>query len=210
MKGNRTLRLVATLVVVMILAMSLSLFAFAGGSTFSIPEGTKVVTKGMVPDDTTVINIPSSVVSIESGAFANCKGLDTVNIDNISGSVVYDASAFYGGTISVHYLKSRTNVAETTTKQPVTQAQTSEPATELVTEPETEVVTDMTPFASAKKDLSGVDLWGNLVSNAGDKETPSEKSGVLTNVLIYVATGAVIIGGVAFCVIKFRNDKNSA
>ena len=183
-KGNRALRLVATFVVVAILAFSLSLFAFAGGAVFTVPDGTKIVTKDMVPRDTTIVNIPASVVSIESGAFSNCKNLETVNIDNVNGSVVYDASAFYSSAISVNYLKSAGE--------------------------ETVEVTDATPFASAKGQLSGVDIWDNLVDNAGDKETDSKPSTALVSVIIYVATGAALIGAVTLIVSKFKADKNSA
>ena len=196
MKGNRVFRLLATIVTIVILACSLSLFAFAEGSTFSIPEGTKVVTPGMVPNDTTTVNIPSSVVSIESGAFANCKGLNTVNIDNTSGSVLYDASAFYGGTISVHYLKANVPTTVATTEA------TTVP--ETTTEPETEVVTDMTPFAAAKQELSDVDVWNKLVSNAGPLESPQDTSSVLSKVIAYFVTSVVCAGAVALCVIKFK------
>ncbi len=195
MKGNRVFRLLATIVTIVILACSLSLFAFAE-SAFSIPEGTKVVTPGMVPNDTTIVNIPNSVVSIESGAFANCKGLNTVNIDNTSGSVLYDASAFYGGTISVHYLKANVPTTVATTEA------TTVP--ETTTEPETEVVTDMTPFAAAKQELSDVDVWNRLVSNAGPLESPQDTSTVLSKVIAYFVTGVVCAGAVALCVIKFK------
>ena len=195
MKGNRVFRLLATIVTIVILACSLSLFAFAE-SAFSIPEGTKVVTPGMVPNDTTTVNIPSSVVSIESGAFANCKGLNTVNIDNTSGSVLYDASAFYGGTISVHYLKANVPTTVATTEA------TTVP--ETTTEPETEVVTDMTPFAAAKQELSDVDVWNKLVSNAGPLESPQDTSSVLSKVIAYFVTSVVCAGAVALCVIKFK------
>ncbi|MDO5448976.1 MAG: hypothetical protein Q4F70_05150 [Clostridia bacterium] len=198
MKGNRAVRLVATLVVVTILAMSLTLFAFAGGSTYSIPEGTKVVTAGMVPDDATVVNIPSSVVSIESGALANCTALDTVNIDNVSGSVTYDASAFYGGTISVHYLKAKLEYV--TAAKPEAQEST----TAETTEPETEVVTDSTPFAAAKEDLSGVNIWSDLVSNAGDKETSNSSSDTYTKIVAYVAAISTVFGGVMIYIDKFK------
>ncbi|MBQ0013768.1 MAG: hypothetical protein KBS82_00385 [Oscillospiraceae bacterium] len=196
MKGNRAIRFLALVATLVILACSLSLFAFAEGSAFSIPEGTKVVTPGMVPNDTTTVNIPSSVVSIESGAFANCKGLNTVNIDNTSGSVLYDASAFYGGTISVHYLKANVPTTVATTEA------TTVP--ETITEPETEVVTDMTPFASAKQELSDVDVWNKLVSNAGPLESPQDTSSVLSKVIAYFVTSVVCAGAVALCVIKFK------
>lgn len=196
MKGNRAIRFLALVATLVILACSLSLFAFAEESTFYIPEGTKVVTPGMVPNDTTTVNIPSSVVSIESGAFANCKGLNTVNIDNTSGSVLYDASAFYGGTISVHYLK-----ANVPTTVATTEATT---VSETTTEPETEVVTDMTPFASAKQELSDVDVWNKLVSNAGPLESPQDTSSVLSKVIAYFVTSVVCAGAVALCVIKFK------
>lgn len=196
MKGNRAIRFLALVATLVILACSLSLFAFAEGSAFSIPEGTKVVTPGMVPNDTTTVNIPSSVVSIESGAFANCKGLNTVNIDNTSGSVLYDASAFYGGTISVHYLKANVPTTVATTEA------TTVP--ETTTEPETEVVTDMTPFASAKQELSDVDVWNKLVSNAGPLESPQDTSSVLSKVIAYFVTSVVCAGAVALCVIKFK------
>lgn len=196
MKGNRAIRFLALVATLVILACSLSLFAFAEGSAFSIPEGTKVVTPGMVPNDTTTVNIPSSVVSIESGAFANCKGLNTVNIDNTSGSVLYDASAFYGGTISVHYLKANVPTTVATTEA------TTVP--ETATEPETEVVTDMTPFASAKQELSDVDVWNKLVSNAGPLESPQDTSSVLSKVIAYFVTSVVCAGAVALCVIKFK------
>ena len=196
MKGNRAFRLLATIVTIVILVCSLSLFAFAEGSAFSIPDGTKVVTPGMVPNDTTTVNIPSSVVSIESGAFANCKGLNTVNIDNTSGSVLYDASAFYGGTISVHYLKANVPTTVATTEA------TTVP--ETTTEPETEAVTDMTPFASAKQELSDVDVWNKLVSNAGPLESPQDTSSVLSKVIAYFVTSVVCAGAVALCVIKFK------
>ena len=195
MKGNRVFRLLATIVTIVILACSLSLFAFAE-SAFSIPEGTKVVTPGMVPNDTTIVNIPSPVVSIECGVFANCKGLNTVNIDNTSGSVLYDASAFYGGTISVHYLKANVPTTVATTEA------TTVP--ETTTEPETEVVTDMTPFASAKQELSDVDVWNKLVSNAGPLESPQDTSSVLSKVIAYFVTSVVCAGAVALCVIKFK------
>lgn len=203
MKGNRTLRFLATVVTVVILVCSLSLFAFSEGSVFSIPEGTKTVSPGMVPDDTTVVNIPNSVTVIESGAFANCKGLNTVNINNISGSVLYDTSAFYGGTISVHYLKAN---ASTTTAPATTAPVVTEPKTtaEPEAEPETEVVTDMTPFAAAKQELSDVDVWNKLVNDAGPLETPQDTSSVFTKVLACCATGIVCIGAVALCVIKFK------
>lgn len=200
MKGNRAFRLLATIVTIVILACSLSLFAFAEGSAFSIPEGTKVVTPGMVPNDTTIVNIPSSVVSIESGAFANCKGLNTVNIDNTSGSVLYDASAFYGGTISVHYLKANVPTTVATTEATTVPETTTEPETE----PETEVVTDMTPFAAAKQELSDVDVWNKLVSNAGPLESPQDTSSVLSKVIAYFVTSVVCAGAVALCVIKFK------
>lgn len=196
MKGNRAIRFLALVATLVILACSLSLFAFAEGSAFSIPEGTKVVTPGMVPNDTTTVNIPSSVVSIESGAFTNCKGLNTVNIDNTSGSVLYDASAFYGGTISVHYLKANVPTTVATTEA------TTVP--ETTTEPETEVVTDMTPFASAKQELSDVDVWNKLVSNAGPLESPQDTSSVLSKVIAYFVTSVVCAGAVALCVIKFK------
>lgn len=196
MKGNRAIRFLALVATLVILACSLSLFAFAEGSAFSIPEGTKVVTPGMVPNDATTVNIPSSVVSIESGAFANCKGLNTVNIDNTSGSVLYDASAFYGGTISVHYLKANVPTTVATTEA------TTVP--ETTTEPETEVVTDMTPFASAKQELSDVDVWNKLVSNAGPLESPQDTSSVLSKVIAYFVTSVVCAGAVALCVIKFK------
>ncbi|MCQ2489895.1 MAG: leucine-rich repeat domain-containing protein [Clostridia bacterium] len=196
MKGNRAIRFLALVATLVILACSLSLFAFAEGSAFSIPDGTKVVTPGMVPNDTTTVNIPSSVVSIESGAFANCKGLNTVNIDNTSGSVLYDASAFYGGTISVHYLKANVPTTVATTEA------TTVP--ETTTEPETEVVTDMTPFASAKQELSDVDVWNKLVSNAGPLESPQDTSSVLSKVIAYFVTSVVCAGAVALCVIKFK------
>ena len=196
MKGNRAIRFLALVATLVILACSLSLFAFAEGSAFSIPEGTKVVTPGMVPNDTTTVNIPSSVVSIESGAFANCKGLNTVNIDNTSGSVLYDASAFYGGTISVHYLKANVPTTVATTEA------TTVP--ETTTEPETEAVTDMTPFASAKQELSDVDVWNKLVSNAGPLESPQDTSSVLSKVIAYFVTSVVCAGAVALCVIKFK------
>lgn len=196
MKGNRAIRFLALVATLVILACSLSLFAFAEGSAFSIPEGTKVVTPGMVPNDATTVNIPSSVVSIESGAFANCKGLNTVNIDNTSGSVLYDASAFYGGTISVHYLKANVPTTVATTEA------TTVP--ETITEPETEVVTDMTPFASAKQELSDVDVWNKLVSNAGPLESPQDTSSVLSKVIAYFVTSVVCAGAVALCVIKFK------
>lgn len=198
MKGNRMLRFLATVVTVVILACSLSLFAFAEESVFSIPEGTKTVSPGMVPDDTTVVNIPNSVTVIESGAFANCKGLNTVNINNISGSVLYDTSAFYGGTISVHYLKA--NAPTTTAPTTTAPATTAEPEAE----PETEVVTDMTPFAAAKQELSDVDVWNKLVNDAGPLETPQDTSSVFTKVLACCATGIVCIGAVVLCVIKFK------
>ena len=196
MKGNRAIRFLALVATLVILACSLSLFAFAEGSAFSIPEGTKVVTPGMVPNDATTVNIPSSVVSIESGAFANCKGLNTVNIDNTSGSVLYDASAFYGGTISVHYLKANVPTTVATTEA------TTVP--ETTTEPETEAVTDMTPFASAKQELSDVDVWNKLVSNAGPLESPQDTSSVLSKVIAYFVTSVVCAGAVALCVIKFK------
>ena len=196
MKGNRAIRFLALVATLVILACSLSLFAFAEGSAYSIPDGTKVVTPGMVPNDTTTVNIPSSVVSIESGAFANCKGLNTVNIDNTSGSVLYDASAFYGGTISVHYLKANVPTTVATTEA------TTVP--ETTTEPETEVVTDMTPFASAKQELSDVDVWNKLVSNAGPLESPQDTSSVLSKVIAYFVTSVVCAGAVALCVIKFK------
>ena len=196
MKGNRAIRFLALVATLVILACSLSLFAFAEGSAFSIPEGTKVVTPGMVPNDTTTVDIPSSVVSIESGAFTNCKGLNTVNIDNTSGSVLYDASAFYGGTISVHYLKANVPTTVATTEA------TTVP--ETTTEPETEVVTDMTPFASAKQELSDVDVWNKLVSNAGPLESPQDTSSVLSKVIAYFVTSVVCAGAVALCVIKFK------
>ena len=196
MKGNRAIRFLALVATLVILACSLSLFAFAEGSAFSIPEGTKVVTPGMVPNDATTVNIPSSVVSIESGAFTNCKGLNTVNIDNTSGSVLYDASAFYGGTISVHYLKANVPTTVATTEA------TTVP--ETTTEPETEVVTDMTPFASAKQELSDVDVWNKLVSNAGPLESPQDTSSVLSKVIAYFVTSVVCAGAVALCVIKFK------
>lgn len=196
MKGNRAIRFLALVATLVILACSLSLFAFAEGSAFSIPEGTKVVTPGMVPNDTTTVNIPSSVVSIESGAFANCKGLNTVNIDNTSGSVLYDASAFYGGTISVHYLKANVPTTVATTEA------TTVP--ETTTEPETEVVTDMTPFASAKQELSDVDVWTKLVSNAGPLESPQDTTSTLSKGIAYLVTGIVCAGAVALCVIKFK------
>lgn len=192
------LRFLATVVTVVILACSLSLFAFAEESVFSIPEGTKTVSPGMVPDDTTVVNIPNSVTVIESGAFANCKGLNTVNINNISGSVLYDTSAFYGGTISVHYLKA--NAPTTTAPTTTAPATTAEPEAE----PETEVVTDMTPFAAAKQELSDVDVWNKLVNDAGPLETPQDTSSVFTKVLACCATGIVCIGAVVLCVIKFK------
>ena len=196
MKGNRAIRFLALVATLVILACSLSLFAFAEGSAFSIPEGTKVVTPGMVPNDATTVNIPSSVVSIESGAFTNCKGLNTVNIDNTSGSVLYDASAFYGGTISVHYLKANVPTTVATTEA------TTVP--ETTTEPETEAVTDMTPFASAKQELSDVDVWNKLVSNAGPLESPQDTSSVLSKVIAYFVTSVVCAGAVALCVIKFK------
>lgn len=196
MKGNRAIRFLALVATLVILACSLSLFAFAEGSAFSIPDGTKVVTPGMVPNDATTVNIPSSVVSIESGAFANCKGLNTVNIDNTSGSVLYDASAFYGGTISVHYLKANVPTTVATTEA------TTVP--ETTTEPETEAVTDMTPFASAKQELSDVDVWNKLVSNAGPLESPQDTSSVLSKVIAYFVTSVVCAGAVALCVIKFK------
>lgn len=184
MKGNRALRLVATLVVVAILVLSFSLVAFAGGSVFNIPEGTKIVTKGMVPDNTTVVNVPSSVVTFEPGAFSNCKDLEIVNINNASGSVIYDASAFHNSLITINYMQSP--------------------------EEETEVVTDATPFASAKGQLSGVDIWGKLVDNAGSSDTGSQPSSTFINAIVYVVTGAVIIGAVALVISKFKDDKNSA
>ena len=198
MKGNRAFRLLATIVTIMILACSLSLFAFAEGSTFSIPDGTKTVSPGMTPDETTEVNIPNSVVTIESGAFTNCKGLTTVNIDNTSGSVLYDASAFYGGKISVRYL--RANVPTTTG------VATTVPATvpETTTEPETEVLTDATPFAAAKQELSDVDVWNRLVNNAGPLESPQDTSNALSKAIAYVVTGMVCAGAVALCVIKFK------
>ena len=196
MKGNRAIRFLALVATLVILACSLSLFAFAEGSAYSIPDGTKVVTPGMVPNDATTVNIPSSVVSIESGAFANCKGLNTVNIDNTSGSVLYDASAFYGGTISVHYLKANVPTTVATTEA------TTVP--ETTTEPETEAVTDMTPFASAKQELSDVDVWNKLVSNAGPLESPQDTSSVLSKVIAYFVTSVVCAGAVALCVIKFK------
>lgn len=196
MKGNRAIRFLALVATLVILACSLSLFAFAEGSAYSIPDGTKVVTPGMVPNDATTVNIPSSVVSIESGAFTNCKGLNTVNIDNTSGSVLYDASAFYGGTISVHYLKANVPTTVATTEA------TTVP--ETTTEPETEVVTDMTPFASAKQELSDVDVWNKLVSNAGPLESPQDTSSVLSKVIAYFVTSVVCAGAVALCVIKFK------
>lgn len=183
-KGNRALRLVATLVVVAILVLSFSLVAFAGGSVFNIPEGTKIVTKGMVPDDATVVNVPSSVVTFESGAFSNCKDLEMVNINNASGSVIYDASAFHNSSITINYMQSP--------------------------EEETEIVTDATPFASAKGQLSGVDIWGKLVDNAGSSDTGSQPSSTFINAIVYVVTGAVIIGAVALVISKFKDDKNSA
>lgn len=200
MKGNRALRLLATVVTIVVLACSLSLFAFAE-STFSIPDGTKTVSPGMVPDDTTTVNIPNSVVAIESGAFANCKGLNIVNIDNISGSVLYDASAFYGGTISVRYLKANVPTSTVTTTEPATMPETT---TEPETEPETEVVIDATPFAAAKQELSDVDVWNQLVDNAGPLESPQDTSTVLSKVIAYGVTGIVCIGAVALCVIKFK------
>ncbi len=197
MKGNRALRLLATVVTIVILICSLSLFAFAE-STFSIPDGTKTVSPGMVPDDATTVNIPNSVVAIESGAFVNCKGLNTVNIDNVSGSVLYDASAFYGGTISVRYLMANVPTSTVTTTEP------AKVVPETTTEPETEVIVDATPFAAAKQELSDVDVWDQLVDNAGPLESPQDTSTVLSRVIAYGVTGIVCIGAVALCVIKFK------
>ena len=42
---------------------------------FTVPDGTTMVKKGMVPRNTTVVNIPETVMSIDSYAFYDCESL---------------------------------------------------------------------------------------------------------------------------------------
>ena len=47
---------------------------------FTVPDGTTMVKKGMVPRNTTVVNIPETVMSIDSYAFYDCESLTSVTI----------------------------------------------------------------------------------------------------------------------------------
>ena len=43
---------------------------------FTVPDGTTIITKGMVPCDTTIVIIPESVTEIGEDAFCGCPSLN--------------------------------------------------------------------------------------------------------------------------------------
>ena len=50
--------------------------------TFIIPEGTTVITQGIVPQDVTKVIIPDGVAEIGEYAFSRCKALVSITIPN--------------------------------------------------------------------------------------------------------------------------------
>ena len=51
-------------------------------NVFIVPEGTKVITRGIVPQDVTKVVIPDTVIEIGDDAFDSCKDLSEISIPN--------------------------------------------------------------------------------------------------------------------------------
>ena len=45
-------------------------------NVFIVPDGTTIITRGMIPYDTTVVIIPKGVTAIGDGAFSDCTSLN--------------------------------------------------------------------------------------------------------------------------------------
>ena len=45
-------------------------------NVFIVPDGTTIITRGMIPSDTTVVVIPEGVTEIGDGAFSDCTSLN--------------------------------------------------------------------------------------------------------------------------------------
>lgn len=45
-------------------------------NVFTVPDGTTIITKGMIPRDTTIVIIPEGVTEIGDSAFDGCESLN--------------------------------------------------------------------------------------------------------------------------------------
>ena len=49
-------------------------------NVFTVPDGTTIITKGMIPRDTTIVIIPEGVTEIGALAFYDCDSLKSIVI----------------------------------------------------------------------------------------------------------------------------------
>ncbi len=181
------------------------------------------------------ITIPSSVKSIDSGAFSNCSNLKTVTINNYDGAVSIASGAFPSSASISYTQEKPTTAAPTTkaptttkvpatTKAPVTTTKapvkvtTTAPAEEttaelttnedlavIIIENETVEITDATPFADAKEQLSDMNVWDKLVNQTTvSAEQSVRKLDPVTATASYAAVVLVAFSAVTLGYFKFK------
>ncbi len=103
-------------------------YLWDNGISLSIPGDVKSIGSNVITYKEGAVNsvtIPSSVTSIESGAFSNCYNLKTITINNYEGAVSISSGAF-PSSASIKYTQEKpTTAAPTTTKAPVTTTKAS-------------------------------------------------------------------------------------
>lgn len=181
------------------------------------------------------ITIPSSVKSIDSDAFSNCSNLKTVTIDNYNGAVSIASGAFPSSASIYYTQEKptaattaapTTKASVTTTKAPVTTTKptttkkvtttvpsettteeltTNEDLAVIIMENETVEITDATPFAEAKEQLSDMNVWEQLTNQTTlPAEQPERKLNPVTATASYAAVVLVAFSAVTLGYFKFK------
>lgn len=200
---------ILTILISLVMMLSLILPAFAGGSysgtTGYISDGTTTVTSSDIP--VTIINqytiqtiyVPSSVRTIESGAFTGFVNLQTVYIDSAQGEVSIATGAL-PSTASVVYTGTPTTTTKrtTTTQWQTTRRYNTTRRTTTTTASTTESTTTSTTTTTATQ----ISVYETVTNY--DTDTASESGNKNGTLIAGVAVGIVAISAIAMLILKFK------